>query len=255
MVAVATIEYLSSKYKEFIMTFQYHILSVLGIFANLLLTVSGTPTPDQDLGLPSLYSRSLCQADTFPIPLLGCPLGTILVSQSKSISKFNTIQSAIDSLPHDQSPQSILILAGNYTEQLNVTRPGPLTLFGQTEQINNASTNKVNVLWASINTTSPFGGISDNVYTSVLIVAPNLNASLTGSGPTGFPVPANTPFGNTDFRVYNIDFRNVYSEVAVSPAHAISFSRANGGFYYSGFYSYQDTVCGTWKPISCIKSC
>ena len=82
------------------------------------------------------------------------PLGTILVSKSRSISKFNTIQSAIDSLPHDQSPRSILILAGNYTEQLNITRPGSLTLFGQTEQINNASTNKVTVLLASINNTT-----------------------------------------------------------------------------------------------------
>ena len=67
MVAVVTIEYLSSKFKKFIMTFQYHILSLLGIFANLLLTVSRTPTPEQDFGLPSIYSRSLCQANTYPI--------------------------------------------------------------------------------------------------------------------------------------------------------------------------------------------
>lgn len=29
---------------------------------------------------------------------------------------------------------------------------------------------------------------------------------------------------------------------AVSPSLALSISRANGGFYYTGFYSYQDTV-------------
>jgi pectinesterase len=73
-------------------------------------------------------------------------------------------------------------------------------------------------------------------------VAPNLNASLTGSGNTGFPVPPDTPFGNIDFRVYNIDFRNVYAELGVGPSLAVSVSRANAGFYFSGFYSYQDTV-------------
>jgi hypothetical protein len=76
----------------------------------------------------------------------------------------------------------------------------------------------------------------------VLTVAPNLNASLTGSGPTGFPVPEDTPFGTVDFRVYNIDFRNVYSDFSAGPSLAVSVSRANAGFYYSGFYSYQDTV-------------
>ena len=238
---------LQFKYKLFIMTSWCHILSLLGISTNLLLMASGTPTPEQNYERQSNCSRYFCQAHTNPNPLQGCPPGTILVSKSRSISKFNTIQSALDSLPHDQSAQSILILAGNYTEQLNITRTGPLNLFGETEQINNASTNKVTVLWASINGTSPWGGISDNVYTSVLTVSPTLDASLTGSGPTGYPVPENTSFGNGNFRVYNIDFRNVYSEAATGPSHALSFSRANGGFYYSGFYSYQDTVCKICK--------
>ena len=51
--------------------------------------------------------------------------------------------------------------------------------------------------------------LEDNAATQVLTVSPNLNATLTGSGPTGFAVPANTPFGCTDFRAYNIDFRNL----------------------------------------------
>jgi hypothetical protein len=29
---------------------------------------------------------------------------------------------------------------------------------------------------------------------------------------------------------------------ADGPSLALSISRANGGFYYTGFYSYQDTV-------------
>jgi hypothetical protein len=65
---------------------------------------------------------------------------------------------------------------------------------------------------------------------------------LTGSGNTGYPVPADTPFGCIDFRVYNIDFRNVATEISAGPSLAVSISRANAGFYFSGFYSYQDTV-------------
>lgn len=200
--------------------------------------------PLEDLGnqlgnhQPHSY-RQACQAPTPGNPLAGCPKHTILVSQSNKKAKFRTIQSAIDSLPHDDSSQTILILAGNYTEQLNITRPGPLTLLGETSHPTDAGQNQVNVLWAAATSQ---GIYTDNVFTSVLIVAPTLNASLTGYGPSGLPVPEGTPFGCRDFRTYNIDFRNVYADRSAGPSHALSFSRANGGFYYSGFYSYQDTV-------------
>lgn len=58
----------------------------------------------------------------------------------------------------------------------------------------------------------------------------------------GDPVPAGTPFGNTDFRAYNIDFINDYKNYATGPSLAVSVSYANTGFYFCGFYSYQDTV-------------
>ncbi|OJJ07733.1 hypothetical protein ASPVEDRAFT_46967 [Aspergillus versicolor CBS 583.65] len=180
-----------------------------------------------------------CQASTPGNPLQGCPKGTVLVSATHKKARFRTIQSAIESLPHDDTSQTILILSGTYTEQLNVTRSGPLTLLGETNTPHNASANSVQVHWAAATSQ---GIYTDNVYTSVLIVAPTLNASLTGYGPAGLPVPDGTPFGCRDFRTYNIDFRNVYAEQSAGPAHALSFSRANGGFYYSGFYSYQDTV-------------
>jgi hypothetical protein len=46
----------------------------------------------------------------------------------------------------------------------------------------------------------------DDALSSVLIVAPSLNASLIGAGPTGAPLQP--LFGNTDFKAYNIDFQN-----------------------------------------------
>ncbi|KAI1427430.1 carbohydrate esterase family 8 protein [Xylaria sp. FL1777] len=190
-----------------------------------------------------------CQKRTVN-PLEGCPAGTIYVSQTDTSAEFQTIQSAISSLSNDTSPYVILIAPGIYTEQLNVTRRGPLTLLGVSDRPSNgesyanisydtAHENDVQIYWNSANHDAIF---SDNVFTGVLTVGPNLNATLTGSGPTGFPVPDDTPFGCTDFRAYNIDFRNEYTPYSNGPAHAVGVSRANAGFYSCGFYSWQDTV-------------
>ena len=46
----------------------------------------------------------------------------------------------------------------------------------------------------------------DDAQSSVLVVAPNFNASLIGAGPTGAPLQPDS--GNIDFKAYNIDFQN-----------------------------------------------
>lgn len=185
------------------------------------------------------WNRQTCQT-----ALTNCPQNTTIISPTDPRAHFRTLQSAITSLPNDTSTQTLLLLAGTYTEQVNITRRGPITILGQTDpkDITNPVRNKVTVTFASANTDST-GQMSDNVFTSVLVVAPTLESSLTGSGPTGYPVPKETGFGNVDFRVYNVDFVNAAAEYSAGPAHAISFSRGNGGFYFCGFYSYQDTVC------------
>ncbi|GAQ45985.1 pectin methylesterase [Aspergillus niger] len=188
----------------------------------------------------STAAREKCQTT------LQCPPGTIIVSNTNThsdISNFTTLQAAINALPNDNSSQTILLLSGSYNEQVNITRSGPITLLGQQPDraaLTDPARNTVNLTFAGANSDS--SGNIDNVWFSVMVVAPTLDASLTGSGTTGYPVPADTPFGNTNFRVYNIDFRNTYAPYSAGPAHAISFSRSNGGFYYCGFYSYQDTV-------------
>lgn len=191
-----------------------------------------------------------CQRIT-PDPLQGCPHGTLFVSQTDNGAHFKTIQAAIHSLPNDTSSQVILIGAGAYVEQLNVTRSGPLTLLGQSNRpwqqesygdihTNTTVQNDVQIHWNAANLNGRF---PDNVYTGVLTVGPTYNATITGAGPTGYPVPANTSFGCSDFRAYNIDFRNEYVPYADGPSHAVGLGYANAGFYSCGLYSYQDTVC------------
>lgn len=183
--------------------------------------------------------RKRCQLPTAKI-VSDCPSQVVVVGKNSTLAKFESIQDAILSLPNDNSARTILVLPGNYTEQLNVTRTGPVTLLGQTGNSQVQSANKVNVIWSAANFAG--SGFTDNAFTSTLTVAPNLNASLTGAGTTGFDLPIDTPFGNTDFRVYNINFVNDYAPRTAGPALAVSVSRANAGFYHCGFYSYQDTV-------------
>ncbi|KAL6704443.1 hypothetical protein ACN47E_008187 [Coniothyrium glycines] len=186
---------------------------------------------------PPSISRKACQHPTRD-PLLGCPPATLLVGPGQ---QHQTIQSAIQSVANHTSPQTILVLPGTYSEQLNVTRAGPLYLYGQTRYPEDQSRNGVRVVWRNATGAGIVPNV-DNAYTAVLTVAPTLNASLTGSGPTGNPVPADTPFGNVDFRAYNLNFVNDYKPYAAGPSLAVSVSYANTGFYYCGFYSYQDTV-------------
>lgn len=171
---------------------------------------------------------------------LTCPKNTLFVSATDHRATHKTVQSAINALPNDSSHQTILLLSGSYTEQLNITRAGPITLLGQTTSPTDPTANTVTVSFAAANNDS--SGAIDNVWFSVLVVAPTLDASLVGSGTTGFAVPDDTPFGNKNFRVYNVDFVNDFAPYTDGPAAALMLSRANGGFYYCGFYSYQDTV-------------
>ena len=185
----------------------------------------------------SSFNRAACQRPTNN-PLEGCPKRTLLVGP---LAKFTSIQAAVLSISNNKDSYTILILPGNYTEQVNITRQAPLTLLGQTTNPNSASHNLVNVIWHNATGTASTGSY-DNAYTSTLTIAPTLNSSLTGSGPTGFAVPQDTPYGNENFRVYNINFVNDYLPYSAGPSLALSVSYANAGFYYTQFLSYQDTV-------------
>jgi pectin methylesterase-like acyl-CoA thioesterase len=128
----------------------------------------------------SAVNRKACQYPSRK-PLDGCPKDTLVVGPGQT---FTTIQSAVLSLPNDTTPHNILVLPGNYTEQVNVTRPGPVYLFGQTKFPNDQSKNVVSIIWRNA-TGAAVNSTIDNAYTSTLTVAPTFNSSKTGSGPTG----------------------------------------------------------------------
>ena len=209
--------------------FGVKLLKAICVIFSLLLAVSAAPSSGHK---KSTIDRAACQSSVSD-PLAGCPQGTLLVGPS---AQYQTIQSAVESLPDDNSTAYLLILPGNYTEQVNVTRAAPVYLLGQTSSIQDYRQNAVNVIWRAV------AGTGDNAFTATLTVAPNLDAALTGSGPTGYAVPPNTPFGNTDFRAYNLNFINDFVPYSDGPSLALSMGYANAGFYYCGFYSYQDTI-------------
>jgi pectin methylesterase-like acyl-CoA thioesterase len=190
------------------------------------------------LSAATSFDQAVCQAaSTQEIPRL-CPPNTVVVGPAGS---FKTIQAAIHSIPKTSDPRVILIQPGVYYEQVNITQKSPITLLGATISTKDASKNKVTILWRQATGTKETGN-GDNAFTSVLTVSPTLQASLTGSGPTGYTVPAGTPFGNNDFRAYNIDFVNDFAPRSAGPSLAVSVSYANAGFYYCRIKSYQDTV-------------
>jgi pectin methylesterase-like acyl-CoA thioesterase len=144
----------------------------------------------------SAWNRKGCQHPTKD-PLEGCPKDTVLVGQGQ---KYTTVQSAVLSLANDTLPHHILILPGNYTEQVNVTRPGPIYLLGQTKHPNDQSKNVVNIIWRNA-TGAAINSTLDNAYTSTLTVAPTFNSSKTGSGPTGTYSLINAFCGREIFKI------------------------------------------------------
>jgi pectin methylesterase-like acyl-CoA thioesterase len=154
------------------------------LVAALLSSVSSAPIVGRRSSVPSGPARTyeLCQLNS-PLALLACPEGTIYVSKT---SKYKTIQSAIESLPQDTSSHTILIAPGNYTEQLNVTRPGPLTLLGVSDDpflgvsyadvdSDTQHKNLVTVYWAAADADST-GTVEDDAVTAVLTVAPTYDS-------------------------------------------------------------------------------
>lgn len=127
--------------------------NVIASFLPLLAFANGQT--DQETSPSQSFAQ--CQKITSD-PLEGCPANTLYVSQTESNADFSSVQDAILSLPESNSTYHILIAPGNYTEQLNVTRKGPLYLLGMSDDpeesveysdvdYNTTRSNQVQIWW------------------------------------------------------------------------------------------------------------
>ncbi|ESK82464.1 carbohydrate esterase family 8 protein [Moniliophthora roreri MCA 2997] len=140
------------------------------------------------------------------------PSGAIVVRADTSNSgEYSSVQAAVDSLPDDGSEQGIFIYPGTYTEQVDITRSGPLTIYGYTEDTSSYSGNQA-------------------------VIAFNMGLDTAGSNDASGTLRIHT----NDFKMYNVDVKNTRG--AGVQAGALSEYGSRVGFYGCGFYGYQDTL-------------
>ena len=62
------------------------------------------------------------------------PPGAVLVASDSPVKgAYSSLSAALASLPNDTTSQTIFIYPGNYIEQFNVNRPGPVTIIGYSQ--------------------------------------------------------------------------------------------------------------------------
>jgi pectinesterase len=137
------------------------------------------------------------------------PSGCITVGSG---GKFDTIQSAVDSLSTSSSDaQCIFIQPGTYSEQVLVSsRKAQLTVYGYTKDTSSYSANQVTITGSL----SQANGLSNDETATLRVKA-------------------------TNFKMYNINVANTYGKG--SQAVALS-AYADSGYYACAFTGYQDTL-------------
>lgn len=142
------------------------------------------------------------------------PAGAVVVNPSPAAGQFATLSSAVASLPNDNSAQVIFMFPGTYREQVLVSRPGPVTIFGWTQDTMDFNANTV-------------------------VLAHNASLATSTSDDTTGTLRIKT----NDVRLYNLDIRNDFG-VAQTNGQAIALSQYGNQFgaYACRFFSYQDTL-------------
>jgi hypothetical protein len=152
------------------------------------------------------------------------PSATLIVSQKSqksrnaTVCKYADISAAISALPDDDQPYTIRIEAGQYNEQISITRNGKVTLIGESDDPANYSSNEVTVHFSRGELTNA----GKNEQTPVL------NVKKTGSSP--------------DFAAYNINFVNTYPQTPNTAALAADYYGSNFAAYGCAFVGFQDTL-------------
>ncbi|KAF8228050.1 pectinesterase [Tricholoma matsutake] len=158
-----------------------------------------------------VFVLSACQT-AFAASRTYPPSGALVVrSGTTNPGEFNTVTSAVNSLPNDGSSRSIFIYPGTYNEQVNITRSGPLTISGYTMDTMKYSENQVTIQ----------AGVS-------------LAQAGSNDGSATFRVHKN------DFKMYNVNVTNTFGKG--SQASALSQYGSRVGLYACAFRGYQDTL-------------
>ncbi|KAJ7060878.1 pectinesterase [Mycena amicta] len=140
------------------------------------------------------------------------PSGAIVVRQGTTTSgEFATLAAALNSLPNDSSSRSIFIFPGTYTGQVDITRAGPLTIYGYTTDTTTYTGNQANIVAAG-------------------------NATAAGSDDASGTMRIH----KDNFAMYNVNVKNTLG----AGVQAIAFSQygSHVGLYGCGFYGFQDTL-------------
>ncbi|KAL0063064.1 hypothetical protein AAF712_010090 [Marasmius tenuissimus] len=171
-----------------------------------------------------LFSFSVLLAFVQAASRTSPPSGAIVVRPGTSTSgEFKTITSALNSLPNDGSARSIFLFPGTYTEQVYVTRSGPVTIYGYT------------------NDTSSYQGNQANI-------AFGLGADQAGNNDASGTLRVHSE----NFKLYNVNVRNTRG--AGIQAIALSAQAGKSGFYGVGLYGYQDTLLANKGTQVYLKS-
>ncbi|KAJ7359714.1 pectin lyase fold/virulence factor, partial [Mycena albidolilacea] len=140
------------------------------------------------------------------------PSGAIVVRKGTTTSgEFATLTAALKSLPNDSSSRSIFIFPGTYAEQIDITRSGPLTIYGYTTDTTTYTGNQA-------------------------ILTAGVPASTAGSDDASGTLRIH----KNDFKMYNVHVKNTFGQG--SQAIAISQYGSRVGLYACGFFGYQDTL-------------
>ncbi|KAF7348127.1 Pectinesterase [Mycena sanguinolenta] len=160
--------------------------------------------------LGSVISLSVGRSSTKPPP------GAVLVKPGTTVTgEFTNLGDALNALPADDTTQVVFVYPGTYAGQVNVSRPGPVTIMGYTENAFDFAQNTVTLVHSAALAT---GAASDDLTGTLRVLSNNVS-------------------------LYNLDIRNDFG-VAFTNGQAIALSNQGDqvGMYACRLFSYQDTL-------------
>ncbi|KAJ7069251.1 pectin lyase fold/virulence factor [Mycena amicta] len=144
------------------------------------------------------------------------PTGAVIVNpHTVAPGEFTSVGDAVNSLPADTSPQVVFIYPGVYIKQVNISRPGPVTIMGYTRNSFDYNQNTVTLIH---NASLATGAGSDDLTGTLRVLSANVS-------------------------LYNLDIVNNFGVAATNgQAIALSGQADRMGVYACRLFSYQDTL-------------